>query len=117
MAAIAAGEAEQGQLLGHGHLAMTIDQGLDMSRYQGLVPLEGHDLEHAAHEYFLRSEQIPTRVRLAVAEEFRGGEKGARRRWRAIPATLRPVRSLTLGRRMMPGSKGVRSSIPSTTLS
>ena len=72
-----------GQLLGRGHLAMTIDQGPDMSRYQGLVPLEGHDLEHAAHEYFLRSEQIPTRVRLAVAEEFRGGENGARRRWRA----------------------------------
>jgi molecular chaperone Hsp33 len=63
---------------------MTIDQGPEMSRYQGLVPLEGNDLEHAAHEYFLRSEQIPTRVRLAVAEEFRGGENGgARRRWRA----------------------------------
>jgi len=82
-AAIAAGEAEPGRLLGHGHLAMTIDQGPDMSRYQGLVPLEGNDLEHAAHEYFSRSEQIPTRVRLAVAEEFRGGEDGARRRWRA----------------------------------
>ena len=55
-----------------------------MSRYQGLVPLEGNDLERAAHEYFMRSEQIPTRVRLAVAEEFRGGENGgARRRWRA----------------------------------
>ena len=37
-----------------------------MSRYQGLVALEGKDLEDAAHEYFLRSEQIPTRVRLAV---------------------------------------------------
>jgi molecular chaperone Hsp33 len=82
-AAIAAGQAEPGQLLGKGHLAMTIDQGPDMNRYQGLVPLEGKDLEHAAHEYFLRSEQIPTRVRLAVAEEFRGGENGARRRWRA----------------------------------
>jgi len=82
-AAIAAGEAEPGRLLGKGHLAMTIDQGSDMSRYQGLVPLEGNGLEHAAHEYFLRSEQIPTRVRLAVAEEFRGGENGARRRWRA----------------------------------
>ena len=35
------------------------------------VALEGKDLEHAAHEYFLRSEQIPTRVRLAVAEELR----------------------------------------------
>ena len=83
-AAIAAGADKPGQLLGHGHLAMTIDQGPEMSRYQGLVPLEGNDLEHAAHEYFLRSEQIPTRVRLAVAEEFRGGENGgARRRWRA----------------------------------
>ena len=59
-AAIAAGQAEPGQLLGKGHLAMTIDQGSDMNRYQGLVPLEGKDLEHAAHEYFLRSEQIPT---------------------------------------------------------
>jgi molecular chaperone Hsp33 len=82
-AAIAADEAEPGQLLGQGHLAMTIDQGPDMNRYQGLVPLEGNDLEHAAHEYFQRSEQIPTRVRLAVAEEFRGGENGVRRRWRA----------------------------------
>jgi molecular chaperone Hsp33 len=82
-AAIAANAAEPGKLLGRGHLAMTIDQGPDMSRYQGVVPLEGKDLEHAAHEYFTRSEQIPTRVRLAVAEEFRGGENGARRRWRA----------------------------------
>jgi len=82
-AAVAGDEADPGQLLGRGHLAMTIDQGPDMSRYQGLVPLDGKDLEHAAHEYFLRSEQIPTRVRLAVAEEFRGGENGARRRWRA----------------------------------
>ncbi len=70
-AAEAAGKAKPGQLLGKGHLAMTIDQGPDMSRYQGLVPLEGNDLEHVAHEYFLRSEQIPTRVRLAVAEEYR----------------------------------------------
>src|SRR4030088_3836454 len=51
-------------LLGQGHLAMTIDQGPDMSRYQGLVALEGGNLEEAAHENFLRSEQLPTRVRL-----------------------------------------------------
>ena len=56
---------------------MTIDQGADTSRYQGLVALEGGSLEDAAHEYFLRSEQIPTRVRLAVAEELRAGEGGA----------------------------------------
>jgi molecular chaperone Hsp33 len=82
-AAIAANEVAAGKLLGHGHLAMTIDQGPEMNRYQGLVPLEGGDLEQAAHEYFVRSEQIPTRVRLAVAEEFRAGENGARRHWRA----------------------------------
>ncbi len=93
-AAIAARAASAGALLGQGHLAMTIDQGPDMSRYQGLVALAGGDLEDAAHEYFLRSEQIPTRVRLAVAEEFsaaapesRGANggigAGPRHRWRA----------------------------------
>jgi molecular chaperone Hsp33 len=70
-------------LLGHGHLAMTIDQGADMSRYQGLVALEGGSLEDAAHEYFLRSEQIPTRVRLAVGEEWRSGGDGPKHGWRA----------------------------------
>src|SRR6202163_2024249 len=73
---------DSGALLGKGHLAMTIDQGPDMSRYQGLVALDGGSLEDAAHEYFLRSEQIPTRVRLAVGEEFRGGGDGPKHRWR-----------------------------------
>src|SRR5215218_2451863 len=82
-ASIAAGKTDPGAMLGHGHLAMTIDQGGDMSRYQGLVALEGGTLEDAAHEYFLRSEQIPTRVRLAVAEELRAAEGGASHRWRA----------------------------------
>ena len=81
--AIAAGAADAGALLGRGHLAMTIDQGPDTARYQGIVALEGKGLEHAAHEYFLRSEQIPTRVRLAVAEELRAGAGGARHHWRA----------------------------------
>src|SRR5246127_1598306 len=74
--------ADSATLLGKGHLAMTIDQGADMSRYQGLVALHGGSLEDAAHEYFLRSEQIPTRVRLAVGEEWRSGEAG-KHRWRA----------------------------------
>jgi molecular chaperone Hsp33 len=73
---------DSGSLLGKGHLAMTIDQGPDMSRYQGLVALDGGSLEDAAHEYFLRSEQIPTRVRIAVGEEWRGGD-GPKHRWRA----------------------------------
>ncbi|TMJ03401.1 MAG: Hsp33 family molecular chaperone [Alphaproteobacteria bacterium] len=81
--AIAAGATDAGALLGRGHLAMTIDQGGEMSRYQGLVALEGGTLEDAAHEYFLRSEQIPTRVRLAVAEELRAASGGPSHRWRA----------------------------------
>jgi molecular chaperone Hsp33 len=82
-AAIAAGETGGAALLGKGHLAMTIDQGPDMNRYQGLVALDGSSLEDVAHEYFLRSEQIPTRVRLAVAEELRAASGGATHRWRA----------------------------------
>lgn len=73
--------ADSGALLGHGHLAMTIDQGVEMNRYQGVVALEGGGLEEAAHQYFTQSEQIPTRVRLAVAEEMRPG--GAASSWRA----------------------------------
>lgn len=71
--------APPGELLGRGHLAFTIDQGGDHSRYQGIVALEGQGLEEAAHQYFRQSEQIPTRVRLAVAETF----TGAGRSWRA----------------------------------
>ena len=81
--ATASGRDAAGALLGRAHLAMTIDQGPDMSRYQGLVALEGGSLEDAAHEYFMRSEQIPTRIRMAVGEELSAGPDGARHRWRA----------------------------------
>jgi len=64
----AANDARSGDLLGHGHLAFTIDPGAGMSRYQGVVALDGQGLEEAAHQYFRRSEQIPTMVRLAVGE-------------------------------------------------
>jgi molecular chaperone Hsp33 len=66
------------ELLGDGILAMTIDQGPDTTRYQGVVALEGQGLEEAAHQYFRQSEQIPTRVRLAVAEQFKGGRRAYR---------------------------------------
>ncbi len=66
-------------LLGKGHLAFTIERGGDQSRYQGIVALEGQGLEAAAHQYFRQSEQIPTLVRLAVAETITG--EGAS--WRA----------------------------------
>ncbi len=56
----------QQALLGKGHLAMTVDQGPDMERYQGIVPLDGNTLTEAAHTYFAQSEQIPTRLRLSA---------------------------------------------------
>ena len=55
-------------LLGRGHLALTIEREEDAARYQGVVPLEGESLAEAAHTYFRQSEQIPSFVRLAVAE-------------------------------------------------
>lgn len=61
-----------GALLGNGHLAFTVDRGTDVSRYQGIVALAGQGLEEAAHQYFRQSEQIPTRVRLAVAQNVTG---------------------------------------------
>jgi molecular chaperone Hsp33 len=82
-AVAAAADLKPAALLGKGHLAMTIDQGPDMSRYQGVVELSGQGLEAAAHQYFAQSEQIPTFVRLAVAEEMTATAEGTRRRWRA----------------------------------
>jgi molecular chaperone Hsp33 len=71
---------DAGELMGKGHLAMTIEHPGDTNRYQGIVALEGGNLEAAAHQYFMQSEQIPTRVRLAVAEEMHAGANSS---WRA----------------------------------
>jgi molecular chaperone Hsp33 len=80
----AEGRATGAALLGRGHLAMTVDQGTDMNRYQGIVALDGGSLEDVAHQYFHQSEQIPTRVRLAVAEMLtRDPGKEPRHAWRA----------------------------------
>jgi molecular chaperone Hsp33 len=78
LAALDAGVVTTADLLGSGFLAMTIDQGSEMSRYQGVVALEGQSLEDAAHQYFRQSEQIPTQVRLAVAEQVADGRRSYR---------------------------------------
>ncbi len=87
------------ELLGQGHLALTIEQGSDVARYQGVVALEGQGLEEAAHQYFRQSEQIPTFVRLAVAESL----TGAATNWRAgglllqfLPASIERQRQADL---------------------
>jgi molecular chaperone Hsp33 len=70
-------------LIGEGSLAITIDQGADMERYQGIVPLDGSGLAEGAMGYFERSEQIPTRIKLGVATLSARGSDGARPHWRS----------------------------------
>lgn len=53
-------------LLGQGMFVMTLDRGPDFERTQGITPIEGESLSLAAEHYFQQSEQIPTRVQLAV---------------------------------------------------
>jgi len=80
--AIDSGKASPEALLGHGVLALTIDQGPYTQRYQGIVQLDGSTLEDVARAYFRQSEQIPTEVRLGVARMIMPGESGEGR-WRA----------------------------------
>lgn len=86
-AAVAAGNDAPEALLGTGVLALTVDQGAHMQRYQGVVQLDGTSLEEVARIYFRQSEQIPTEVRLGVARQVLPGE-GSEPRWRAGGALI-----------------------------
>lgn len=62
-------EALRGQvlkLMGHGHIAFTVDQGDEHERYQGIVSLEGETLAECAESYFRQSEQLETSFKLEV---------------------------------------------------
>lgn len=64
------GEVPAGTLteqLGDGRLILTL-QPLDGERYQGIIPLSGDGLGEAVEAYFAASEQLPTRLWLAVGE-------------------------------------------------
>jgi len=83
-AAQASGAISPTELLGRGVLAFTIDQGEYMQRYQGIVEMNGETLEAMAETYFRQSEQIPTIVKLAVAELIdRDSDGNPRHSWRA----------------------------------
>ena len=68
-------------LTGGGSFAMTIDPGSGKNRYQGISAIEGATLAACAEHFFKQSEQVPTRIKLAVgklqlpgkAQEWRGG--------------------------------------------
>ena len=86
VAELAQDDAEShGALIGSGYMALTVDPGKGMERYQGVVALEGKGLANAALAYFKQSEQLPSFVRLAVARHrSRSGEGRARDwQWRA----------------------------------
>jgi molecular chaperone Hsp33 len=74
-------------LLGEGVFIMTVDQGPDMDRYQGVTPIEGETLALCAEQYFAQSEQTPTRVRLAVGR----ADTGQGDRWRAGGALIQYI--------------------------
>ncbi len=77
---LALDEIDLQAMFGKGHIAITIDQGADMERYQGVTPLDGQILETAIVSYFQQSEQIPTAVSLAVGKI---ALPGGREFWRA----------------------------------
>jgi len=74
-------------LLGQGVFVMTLDRGPDFERTQGITPIEGESLSLAAEHYFQQSEQIPTKVRLAVGQVTT--EEGTA--WRAGGALLQLI--------------------------
>jgi molecular chaperone Hsp33 len=66
--------------IGKGFFAILIDQGDDMTPYQGITPLAGGSLAACAQTYFAQSEQLPTRFHLTYG---RAQEPGAAESWRA----------------------------------
>mgnify|MGYP003576639362 CR=1 FL=1 len=76
-------------LLGKGVFVMTIDRGEDFERTQGITPIEGESLSLCAEHYFTQSEQVPTKVRLAVGQVTT--EAGTS--WRAGGAMIQVIAS------------------------
>lgn len=50
------------QMMGAGYMALTVDQGPDTERYQGITELNGATLAQCAHNYFHQSEQLETAI-------------------------------------------------------
>ncbi|KJS09250.1 MAG: hypothetical protein VR73_03210 [Gammaproteobacteria bacterium BRH_c0] len=73
------------QLLGHGHLSITIDPA-EGERYQGIVPLERDTLGACLEDYFTMSEQLPTRLWL-----FADGQHAAGLLLQALPSQQQSV--------------------------
>jgi len=79
LAALLAEDPDPGTaaLLGEGYFAMTVDQGAEAERHQGIVQITGGSLADTAHHYFETSEQLRCTVRLACAHTPLGWRAGA----------------------------------------
>jgi len=73
-------------LIGKGTLTLTIDPSKG-ERYQGIIPLESPSLAECLEDYFLRSEQLPTKIWLA-AEPAPENAKAAGFLLQALPSQL-----------------------------
>ena len=60
--------------IGKGYFAILIDQGRDMTPYQGITPIAGGSLAACAETYFAQSEQLPTRFALSFGQSQSPGE-------------------------------------------
>ncbi len=67
---------EDASLLGKGYLAFTCTLYNQKDRYQGIVELESGSIAHAVQQYFRQSEQIPTGIICAVAQDDAGRWRG-----------------------------------------
>ncbi len=77
------------ELLGEGHLAFTVDQGLHTERYQGIVELRGPTLASCLQHYFRQSEQIQTGL---IVGADKAGDA-----WRSAGVILQTVPHETAG--------------------
>jgi molecular chaperone Hsp33 len=72
-------------LLGKGYLALTVDQGENTERYQGLVELIGDSLAEFAQHYFRQSQQMDAAVMVSAGRDAATGA------WRAAGIMLQRV--------------------------
>lgn len=61
------------ELVGDGRLAITLEPANSHERYQSIVELSGDTLAEAIDDYLSRSEQLDTRIWLAVSEQRTAG--------------------------------------------
>lgn len=79
------------QLVGAGHMAFTVDQGPDMERYQGIIEMEGSSIGECIHQYFQKSEQLETAVKIVAGQSHEADDDG----WQAAALILQRMPALS----------------------